>query len=64
VRHAHAGQSRASFADTEASVIDIGDRTYIVLKAGRRTLAVYRLRADSQLKRMRRPPRELRGEDE
>jgi hypothetical protein len=41
---------------------DIGDKTYIVLRNSYRTLAVYRLRNDNMLKRLKRWPAELNNE--
>lgn len=63
-RYLRPGQPRPSFDDTDAKVIDVDERTYVVVTSGRVQLAVFRLRSDGQLKRMRRPPRELRGDDE
>ena len=41
-------------------------RDYVVLTSGGKQLAVFRVRPgpDGQLKRLRRPPRDLRSEDE
>ena len=58
------GPPRASFNDARAEIVEIGERSYVVLTSGKRLLGVYRIRADGQLRWMRRPPRELRGEDE
>ena len=54
----------ASFDDTRATVEEIGSKSYVKLTARSKTLAIYRVRPDGQLKRMRRPPRELRGPDD
>jgi hypothetical protein len=59
----------ASFDDAQATLVEARDhlgelRLYVVVTSGKRQLAVFRVRNDGQLKRMRRPPRELRGEDE
>ena len=60
----YAGPPRASFDDAKAVIVEVDDRWYVKLMSGGKTLGVYRVRADGQLKWMRRPPRELRGEDE
>jgi hypothetical protein len=64
IRYARPGQSHASFDDTKANVIELGSRLYVVLTSGSKQLAVFRVRNDGMLKRMVRPPRELRGPDE
>jgi hypothetical protein len=58
------GPPRASFNDARGEIVEIGGRSYVVLTSGKRRLGVYRIREDGQLRWMRRPPRELRGEDE
>ena len=46
-------------------IVEIEDgRSYVTIASGQRLLAVFRIRTDGQLKRMRRTPRELRGDDE
>jgi hypothetical protein len=63
VRFTPPGQLHAApFDDTEASVSDVRGKLYVRLSAGNKQLAVFRVRADGQLKRLRRPPRELRGD--
>jgi hypothetical protein len=57
-------QPRVSFDDTHAAVVEINGRVYVTLTYGKRLLAAFRVRADGQLKRMRRPPRELRGDED
>ncbi len=58
-------QPRVPFESTRVALVEIEDgRVYVTITSGRRLLAVFRLRTDGQLKRMRRPPRELRGDDE
>ena len=39
-------------------------KLYVVLTVGTKQIAVFRVRVDGQLKRLRRPPRELRGDEE
>ncbi len=64
IRFAQPGELAAPVDDTRVSVVEVGGKLYITITVGKRTLAVYRVRADEQLKRMRRPPRELRGDEE
>jgi hypothetical protein len=54
------GEIRASFDDARASIVEVRGMLYVVLKSGKVQLAVFRIRTDGQLKRLRRPPRELK----
>lgn len=62
-RYARTGQPRASLDDTRATVIEIDEKLYVVLTNGKVQLAVFRVRADGQLKRLVRPPRELKQDE-
>lgn len=51
--------------EVHVAIIEIEDgRAFVTITKGKRLLAAFRIRSDGQLRRMRRPPRELRGEDE
>ena len=45
-RYERPGQPRASLDDTKATVVDLDDKTYVVLSIGKRQLAVFRVRND------------------
>ena len=65
VKYMRPERLRASFDDTKVAVVEVDEKLYVKVTANRRTLVVYRVRKpDGQLKRMVRPPRELRTEDE
>ena len=64
IRFARPGELRASVDDARVSLVDVRGKFYVTLTSGKRQLAVFRVRNDGQLKRMRRPPRELRGDDD
>lgn len=65
-KYARPGQLYASFDDAKVSIVEIGGKSYVVLTSGKKQLAVFRVRPgpDGQLKRLRRPPRELRGDED
>ena len=66
VKYAQPGDLSASVDDMKVAVVEVAEKTYVVLTSGGKQLAVFRVRPgpDGQLKRLRRPPRDLRGEDE
>jgi len=64
VKYADPRELHVAPADVRAVIVEIAGRGYVKLSIGARVLASYRVRVDGSLKRMRRPPRELRGEDE
>ena len=64
VKYAQPGDLRVPSEQTKAAIVEIRGLHYITLTAGTKRLAIYRVRADGQLRRMRRPPRELRGPDD
>jgi len=59
----YVGPPRASFDDAKAVIVEVDDRWYVKLMSGGKTLGVYRIRSDGQLKWMRRPPRELQSDE-
>ena len=68
VKYASPGHLRASFDDVKVTIVEASDhlgetQSYIVLASGKTRLAVFRVRNDGQLKRLRRPPRELRDDE-
>jgi hypothetical protein len=68
-KYAEPSQLRASFDDMKARIVETRDhlgamQAYVVLTSGKTQLAVFRVRNDGQLKRLRRPPRELQTEEE
>lgn len=63
-KYAREGQPHASFDDTEAAVVEIGGLLYVTLTAGKRRVAVFRVRHDGKLRRLVRLPRELKTDDE
>lgn len=65
VKYMRPDRLRISFDDTKVAVVEVDGKIYVKVTSGKRTLVVYRVRRpDGQLKRMRRPPRELRDDDE
>jgi hypothetical protein len=66
VKYARPGDLHASVDDLRVVVEEVGEKAYVVLTSGSKQLAVFRVRPgpDGQLKRLRRPPRELRGEED
>lgn len=66
VKYARPGDLRVSPADTTAAIVEVGERLYVTITSGRRQLAVFRVRPgpEGQLKRLRRPPREIQPADE
>jgi len=64
VRHMPPGQRFPPFDTVEAELVEIRGKSYVKLSSGGKVLAVFRVRVDLALRKMRRPPRELRGEDE
>jgi len=63
-RFAQPGETLAGLDAIRAEVVDIRGRWYVALTAGKKRVAVFRLRTDDKLRRMVRPPRELRNSDD
>lgn len=63
-RFARPGEPIARLEATRADVVEIRGRWYVTLTAGKRQVAVFRLRTDDKLRRMVRPPRELRLDED
>jgi hypothetical protein len=61
-RFARPGESIAKLDATRADVVEIRGWWYVTLTVGKKRVAVFRLRTDDKLRRMVRPPRELRDE--
>jgi len=64
VKYADPRDLHVSPRDVQAAIVEVDGRAYVKLATGSRVLATYRIRVDSSLKRMRRPPRELRTDDD
>lgn len=58
------GQRFPAFASMKAELVDVRGKSYVRLVSGEKVLAVFRVRADLALRKMRRPPRELRGDED
>jgi hypothetical protein len=53
------------FDSVKAELVEVRGKSYVTLTSGRKVLAVFKIRpADLGLRKLRRPPRELRGEDD
>lgn len=63
-KYAREGQPDASFDDTEAAVVEIDGLLYVTLTAGKRRVAVFRVRHDGKLRRLVRIPRKLKTDEE
>jgi hypothetical protein len=59
-RFAKPGEQLAAPDATRAEVVEVGGLRYVTLTSGANLLAVFRVRPDGKLKRLVRPPRELR----
>lgn len=66
VKYARPGDLHVSPDGARAAVVEVGGKQYVTLTSGGKHLAVFRVRPgpDGQLKRLRRPPRELQQPDE
>jgi hypothetical protein len=60
-RFAKPGEQLAPPESTRAEVTKVGGLLYVTLTSGTDVLAVFRVRNDGKLKRLVRPPRQLRG---
>jgi hypothetical protein len=60
-RFAKPGEQLAAPDATRADVIEVAGLLYVTLTSSGNVLAVFRVRNDGKLKRLVRPPRQLRG---
>jgi len=63
-RFARPGEPVLKLDTARADVIEIRGRWYVILTAGTRRVAVFRVRTDDKLKRLVRLPRELQGDED
>ena len=57
------GEPLVKLDDARADVVEIRNRWYVVLTAGKKRVAVFRVKADDKLRRMVRLPPELKQEE-